>query len=501
MSRPNPRIPTNIKRPRAGIPRAHTDAITDTVTQSTTTTSSRPAPQQHHTPPAHTYQVVLPSDTTFDLHKYISQYTGTTRLHRLLFIAQHCQQLATAALTLCINEIKAQRTNLTLYNEAITIANTVLPQSTISTNALFRPDSTWADQLTRLSNTQLNRLEQQHTAAKRDGERDVVRTALLGLAEYYAVHGEYNNAVSKYLEARDFTPANDTQQMHIINSVMKCSIDSQTLVHVKHQVQRARTLPNDVTNDPVTSAQLYAAHGLYSLKNESPSQAVDQFIHVTAALGDTYNSVCTLSDVATYVALCGLASYTRKQLKQNILNNVEYQKLLDNVPVWRDILDQYYNNQHSQYTAQLNSMQAELQLDIYVGTHVHRLLNQIRNTAMINYITPYSNVSLRGVTDAFGLSAEQCVNTVEQLIINKQLSARIDSVNSVVHMHTADQRTQTFDATVAAGQRYINDVTCLLVKYSCMEQQISVGDPSKQQKSSFGGGKTRSKQSELRAHD
>ena len=190
--------------------------------------------------------------------------------------------------------------------------------------------------------------------------------------------------------------------------------------------------------------------------------------------------MCTLQDVAQYTALCGLATYTRDQLRSNLLNNIEYQKILDYVPEYKDIIDNYYNNNYINYITQLNKFIPILQLDMYIGTHVNRLITHIRDISLINYITPYNNISMNDICDVYQLSMDQLELILVRLIQSHKLSARIDSIHHVIYKYTSNQRVDTYNAVLSSGTRYINDVSEMLLRYDLLDQNISIGDINKQ---------------------
>ena len=154
-------------------------------------------------------KIVLPDDIEFDLDRYIDQYTGITRVYRCLYIAQHCTQLSVHACILAITLVIQNKYNVILYNECITVANTVLTQQQLQSNQLFTYNKSYVDTITRTSTQVYNRLDIQYDHAKKDGDRDLLRSVLIELGEYYYTIGEYNSSISKYLEAREYIPQND----------------------------------------------------------------------------------------------------------------------------------------------------------------------------------------------------------------------------------------------------------------------------------------------------
>jgi hypothetical protein len=55
-------------------------------------------------------------------------------------------------------------------------------------------------------------------------------------------------------------------------------------------------------------------------------------IQVGAELGTTFNDVLAPQDVATYGALCSLASFSRPEMKTRIIDNIAFREFLELMP-------------------------------------------------------------------------------------------------------------------------------------------------------------------------
>lgn len=51
-----------------------------------------------------------------------------------------------------------------------------------------------------------------------------------------------------------------------------------------------------------------------------------------AELGSQFNEVIAPQDVATYGGLCALASFTRQELKEKVVDNIGFREFLELVP-------------------------------------------------------------------------------------------------------------------------------------------------------------------------
>ena len=87
------------------------------------------------------------------------------------------------------------------------------------------------------------------------------------------------------------------------------------------------------------------------LSGNAYHSAASCFVSVTSDIQGTFSDVLSGSDIATYGSICALASFSRKELKDHVLNNHEFKKLLDlNTAAtgasWKVILQQFYNSNY-----------------------------------------------------------------------------------------------------------------------------------------------------------
>lgn len=101
------------------------------------------------------------------------------------------------------------------------------------------------------------------------------------------------------------------------------------------------------------SVQVLTSHLLSPSCSSPPGNAyhsaAQSFVQVTSDIQGAYSDVLSGSDIATYGSICALASFSRKELKEQVLNNAEFKKLLDaNASnTWKVILQQFYNSNYA----------------------------------------------------------------------------------------------------------------------------------------------------------
>lgn len=226
--------------------------------------------------------------------------------------------------------------------------------------------------------------------------------------------------------------------------------------------------------DSVTRAKMNCALGLFYLSHQNYRVAAERFLEVTADIQGQYSEVISGSDVAAYACLCALASYSRQEIKNKIVNNSELRKLLESAPIWRTIVLHFNSSRFDQARAMLLSLQDELLLDLHLSRHITHLLNTIRNRSISLYFQPFSSLSMGSLGEAVGLSVKELEPVLAQMIANKLLVARLDAANQVVRARHADQRNSTFVKAMTAGDEFIRNTRSLLMRMSLVENKLSV---------------------------
>jgi COP9 signalosome complex subunit 1 len=60
-------------------------------------------------------EIFIVEEPTLDLESYANSYSGLAKLHRLIFIADHCPSLKLEAIKMAINYVMATTYNVTMY--------------------------------------------------------------------------------------------------------------------------------------------------------------------------------------------------------------------------------------------------------------------------------------------------------------------------------------------------------------------------------------------------
>jgi len=316
------------------------------------------------------------------------------------------------------------------------------------------------------------RLEVALNNAKREGDKDPTRKAYEALAEHYTAKGDFNNALTKYLDTRD----TNTDSLDTCLNIIKTSISIGSMADVKTQANRAQQLhQQQMTKEK--AAMINASMGLYNLKVGNYRGAAESFMRCTVDIGDKYGDVITSRDIAVYGSICALSSYGRSALKEEVLNNQNFKQFLELVPTWRKLIHDYQSSKYAACLSALEKMRNDLLLDYYLAPHISKLIAKLFNQSLQQYFKPFTSVKMDSMAIAFGMDLGALEKQLVQLIADGKIAARIDSNAKVLYARHSDERAATFEQALTLGNKYVRDTKSLLLRMSLVEHDFVVRQP------------------------
>ena len=123
-----------------------------------------------------------------------------------------------------------------------------------------------------------------------------------------------------------------------------------------------------------------------------------------------------------------------------------------------------------------------LRLDIFLSPHVNHLYNEMRRRVLVQYFSPYSAVDIKRMAGALGapanVSTTDVTSTLEnelaQLVVDGQLSARIDTNAKVLCSRQTNHRAQTYSRVMQLGHEYALAARALLLRNAVIFLMLSI---------------------------
>lgn len=424
-----------------------------------------------------------------DLDVYIASYKGVTKLQRLMFIAKHCPSYAIDALRIAASIVKGT-SNVNLYKEVITeLAEAV---SREDANQMAAPgqqpeiDNHWVETTAKKVNHKTDRLDQELKTYRNNSIKESIRRGHDDLGDHYLDMGDFSNALKCYSRARDYCICAQ-HIFHMCTNVINVSIYLQNWAHVQNYVQKAESIPDifEVTSSTTNLsekqkkfnasalAKLKCASGLSELAQKHYKKAARLFLEVSHDYLE-YNEIISAQDVAVYGGICALATFDREELQKKVLSSSSFKQFLEFQPQLRDILHKFYASKYATCLDQLQQMKDNLLLDIFLSPHVEKLYSQIRNRALIQYFSPYVSADLHKMAASFNTTVPLLEDELTQLILDGQISARIDSRAKVLHARDVDHRCSTFEKALEIGRQYERRTKAVMIRALVLQNQLQV---------------------------
>ncbi|KAF4524160.1 hypothetical protein B566_EDAN010615 [Ephemera danica] len=391
----------------------------------------------------HPFVVENPS---LDLEAYAASYVGLAKLHRLMFIAEHCPSLRVEALKMALTYVSTTY-NVTLYQQLHKKLQEALGSSCILPDVaaggaqdLPTMDMLWVE--TKSKKAALKNY-------KSNSIKESIRRGHDDLGDHYLDCGDLSNALKCYSRARDYC----TSGKHVVNmclNVIKGKESNQTVL-----------------------TRLKCAAGLAELTGRKYKTAAKHFLQANLDHCD-FPELLSASNVAMYGGLCALATFDRQELQKNVIFSSSFKLFLELEPQLRDIILKFYQSKYASCLKLLDDIKDNLLLDMYIAPHVNILYSQIRNRALIQYFSPYLSADMCRMAEAFNTSVAALEDEIMQLILEGQIQARIDSHNKILYAKDMDQRSTTFERSLTIGRDYQRRTRMLILRAAMLRHQIHV---------------------------
>lgn len=412
---------------------------------------------------------IRPED--FDLEAYINNYAGHTKIARLIFIADHCKALELDSLRMAADELKKTMNTGLLKAVLEKIGGRLGPSYSV--------DQSFLESVDKKAAQQQERLEIELNGYKTQLIKESIRIGHNELGDFHYNRGDLNAALKCYVRTRDYC----TTSKHILQmcmNVIKVSIEMGNYAHVVNYVAKAEQTPD--LSDKIIKAKLTFCAGLSNLEGKKYKLAGKKFIETTIDLGNSFSDVTSPQDVAVYGGLTALSSFDRSELKKKVIDNPSFRPFLELTPEVRELINDFYASRYAQCLKYMDKLKAGLLLDIHLHEHVESLYQKIRNRALVQYFSPFTSVDLNIMANSFNTNVKDLEKELSRLIMEGQISARIDSHNKRLYARTTDQRSSTFEKTVQVGDEYQENMKSLLLRVSMLKNDFVVKPPRREER-------------------
>lgn len=179
-------------------------------------------------------------------------------------------------------------------------------------------------------------------------------------------------------------------------------------------------------------------------------------------------------NIAVYGSLCALATYSRQELANHLINSASFKQFAELDPQLREAVARFHESKYASCLHILQEIKNVLLLDMYLAPHVERLYRAIRNKALVQYFEPYSTASMHKMAQAFNTTVEDLEKEVITLIYDGHIKARIDSHNKILYAKNVDPRTLTFERAIKMGKVWQRQMQALISRTAILNAGLAV---------------------------
>lgn len=250
------------------------------------------------------------------------------------------------------------------------------------------------------------------------------------LGKHYESIGDLNKAMDAYTRMR---PDISTPK-HIVDvgkHLVRVSLQRREWAMAAINVNK---MAGNLSADDEKALQPYlkVLHGIALLGQGKYHEAALSFLQTDPAIPNTsYDEVASPNDVAIYGALLALASMDRKDLQLKVLDNTKFRAFLELEPHIRRAVTQFVNGRYSACLAILESYRADYLLDVYLQSHVEKIYEEIRSKCIVQYLIPFSCVTLESMNEAFAAPGQSIEMELVDMIRSGTLQARYNAIDKV----------------------------------------------------------------------
>ena len=301
------------------------------------------------------------------------------------------------------------------------------------------------------------------------------------IGRHYHETGDLSEAAKAFSKERDY--CQNTANLSVMQfRLVHVYIDQQNWLSVESALSKLRGYHKAGDADkaatpstaaaaaaPVTEAEkmgakLAATHGLAQMASQNYHAAALAFLDTHPCMLQArpedprdelaYAEVLSPHDVATYGALCALATLDRGQLQARVLDNARFRAYLELEPHLRRAVAGFVGLKFADALAVLRAHRADYRLDVHLAPHYDELVARVRSKALVLHAAAFSRLTLTDMASAFRTDAASLTPELVRLVADGRLDARLDLERGMLVRTRPDRRGAVYADAVRAAEDY-----------------------------------------------
>lgn len=243
--------------------------------------------------------------------------------------------------------------------------------------------------------------------------------------EYFARIGD----LVSFLEESGNIGLSTSAKMDVILCQIRLAIIIKdfSLVHEKMDVA-LQLSKKDCDWDRKNRFKVYYA--LYNMLKGNYHEASSLFASSLATFQCT--ELFSYETAVSYTIFCGLLSFNRTELSNNILKSTDVLEVRQRVSLAYDLVQAIYNGSYDQIFTHLVAFSSFFLDDVFIGSKMYHFISEIKVKSYKQLLESYSSISIKFMATAFRVSEEYLESDLSKFLINERIKCVIDKVDGMV---------------------------------------------------------------------
>ncbi|PAV79957.1 hypothetical protein WR25_13008 [Diploscapter pachys] len=402
-----------------------------------------------------------------------------------------------------IHTVKKDFTDTRLYSDLFDQLEAYVKQNGSENVQLPVKDMAWLEKTTVANSQRLDALQTEYKRQRDEGVKESTRRAMEDL---FAFHMKNNNPIEalklymrgirdhctqfkhmaemwlNWMEA-SFVAKDWIRLDSVTSQAEKFFVEDHSTDEAAQKEQNRRYPPaaptasstqnlvRQVTQSGYTKTMIYT--GLVRLHNDKYSQALDRFLAAKVEFIPS-SWVVSHSDIALFITLCALATYSRKHIKTKILANSAARKLLEAEPLLLEALQMFVTSQLGKCLDLLKVYKDKLLLDVFMWQVTDKLFKQIRESFIIKYLQPYAVAYMAPMAEAIRVTPSELENELLRLCERGLINVRIDALNGCVSKPMDNHKKEALENVNETYTQLANRCQSLILRTHIQQAHIAI---------------------------
>ena len=140
----------------------------------------------------------------------------------------------------------------------------------------------------------------------------------------------------------------------------------------------------------------------------------------------------------------------------------------------RQVIQLFLQNKYCESLQVLENIWWIVEGDLFIGQHSNKIMEMIRQRAMVSFLYPYKSIPLKDVSSSFGTSVKIIEKELANLIADNLIQAKLDSHNKILYATEEDVRANMFAKAIKLGEDYVVETQNLLLRSFLLKNKMIV---------------------------